>query len=77
MSANGAGISQIQALLGHASADTTAIYVHIALSHLKVVHAKYHPREAKKRKRSNYHYHPIDDRRKSWNEALKTATRRV
>ncbi len=51
MSANGAGISQIQALLGHASADTTAIYVHIALSHLKVVHAKYHPREAKKRKR--------------------------
>ena len=53
MSANGAGISQIQALLGHASADTTAIYVHIALSHLKTVHAKFHPREAKKRRRRN------------------------
>ena len=45
MSDNGADITQIQALLGHVRADTTAIYIQVAITRLKKVHARCHPRE--------------------------------
>lgn len=41
---NGGGIRQIQALLGHRSLSTTAIYAHVELSDLEDVMRKYHPR---------------------------------
>src|SRR3954451_11341245 len=40
----GAGLREIQELLGHASAATTQVYAHVAVPHLRRVHAATHPR---------------------------------
>jgi integrase/recombinase XerC len=40
----GAGLREIQELLGHASAATTQIYAHVAIPHLVREHADHHPR---------------------------------
>jgi integrase/recombinase XerC len=40
----GAGLREIQDLLGHASAATTQIYAHVAVPHLVREHADHHPR---------------------------------
>jgi site-specific recombinase XerD len=39
----GAGLREIQELLGHASAATTQIYAHVAVPHLVREHADHHP----------------------------------
>lgn len=39
---NGADIRSVQALLGHASINTTQIYTHVTDSHLREVHKKFH-----------------------------------
>jgi integrase/recombinase XerC len=40
----GAGLREIQELLGHASAATTQVYAHVAVPHLVREHADHHPR---------------------------------
>lgn len=40
---NGADLRYIQALLGHASVQTTQIYTHVSIEALKAVHAATHP----------------------------------
>jgi len=40
----GAGLREIQQRLGHASAETTQIYAHVAVPHLQRAHAASHPR---------------------------------
>ncbi|HET6171573.1 MAG TPA: tyrosine-type recombinase/integrase [Gaiellales bacterium] len=40
----GAGLREIQELLGHVSAATTQIYAHVAVPHLVREHADHHPR---------------------------------
>ena len=42
---NRADIRHIQAMLGHESLESTQIYTHVAVSDLRDVLAKYHPRE--------------------------------
>ena len=39
---NGADIRSVQALLGHASINTTQVYTHVTDKHLREVHKKYH-----------------------------------
>lgn len=46
----GADIRHLQALLGHKSLQSTAIYTHLDIQHLKRIHKRCHPR-AKSRKR--------------------------
>jgi site-specific recombinase XerD len=41
----GADQRYIQQLLGHASADTTALYAHVSITQLQQVHARCHPAE--------------------------------
>jgi integrase/recombinase XerD len=43
MMEGGADVRMIQALLGHASLDTTSIYTTVAIRQLKAVHEKTHP----------------------------------
>ncbi|MHC4391663.1 MAG: site-specific tyrosine recombinase [Planctomycetota bacterium] len=42
--ANGAGIRSVQEMLGHATIATTQVYTKVDRSHLRKVHAKFHPR---------------------------------
>ncbi len=42
---NGADIRSVQALLGHASINTTQIYTHVTDAHLREVHKKFHSRQ--------------------------------
>ena len=46
MLARRAGISHLQQLLGHSSADTTRRYTRVEISDLREVHRRCHPREA-------------------------------
>jgi integrase/recombinase XerD len=40
---NGCDLRHIQAMLGHASLETTQIYTHVAITELQQAHRKYHP----------------------------------
>ena len=42
--AGGADLRAVQEMLGHASIATTQIYTRVELSHLRSVHARFHPR---------------------------------
>lgn len=42
---NGADIRSVQALLGHASINTTQIYTHVTDAHLREVHKKFHGKD--------------------------------
>jgi site-specific recombinase XerD len=42
---HGAGLSEVQVLLGHSSLSTTARYLHAGISDLKGIHDEFHPRE--------------------------------
>ena len=44
---NGADIRFIQALLGHASMETTSVYTRVAIGKLKEIHTATHPAETK------------------------------
>jgi len=45
MADNGCDIRILQLLLGHSSANTTAVYLHTSISKLKLAHQKFDPRE--------------------------------
>ncbi|OCQ54674.1 Tyrosine recombinase XerD [Photorhabdus australis subsp. thailandensis] len=49
---NGADTRHIQAILGHASLETTQIYTRVAIGHLKAVHEQTHPAERKPRQKT-------------------------
>jgi integrase/recombinase XerD len=50
---NGCGLRHIQAMLGHAKLETTAIYTHVNMRDLKAAHDKYHPAKLTKENRRN------------------------
>jgi integrase/recombinase XerD len=39
----GADVRILQALLGHAQLNTTEIYTHVSIEHLRAIHAATHP----------------------------------
>jgi integrase/recombinase XerD len=41
----GCDVRLIQAMLGHAKLDTTAMYTHVGIGHLKRAHTAHHPAE--------------------------------
>lgn len=41
----GCDVRLIQAMLGHAKLDTTAVYTHVGIAHLKAAHNAHHPAE--------------------------------
>ena len=41
----GCDVRLVQEMLGHAKLDTTAIYTHVGIEHLKAAHAAHHPAE--------------------------------
>jgi site-specific recombinase XerD len=43
---NGADIRSVQALLGHASINTTQIYTHVTDKHLREIHEKFHNKKS-------------------------------
>ena len=42
----GCDVRLIQAMLGHAKLDTTALYTQVSIRHLTAAHAAFHPAEA-------------------------------
>jgi integrase/recombinase XerD len=40
---NGADVRYVQAMLGHASLQTTQVYTHVSIKALQEVHARTHP----------------------------------
>lgn len=46
---NGANVRVIQQILGHAKLESTQIYTHVSIRHLKEVHARTHPAETTKK----------------------------
>jgi integrase/recombinase XerD len=42
---HGADLRVIQEILGHSEIDSTLIYTHLTIDHLKLVHEKTHPAE--------------------------------
>jgi len=45
MTENGAELRHLQEILGHASLDSTQVYTHLSLRHLRETYARCHPRE--------------------------------
>jgi integrase/recombinase XerD len=43
---NGCDVRHVQAMLGHAKLETTALYTHLSLKAVKQAHARYHPAAA-------------------------------
>jgi hypothetical protein len=39
----GCDIRYIQAMLGHSSLESTRVYTHVTINHLKLVHERFHP----------------------------------
>ena len=40
---NGCDVRYVQEMLGHSKLETTAVYTHVSIRTLKLMHAKYHP----------------------------------
>jgi integrase/recombinase XerD len=47
---NGADIRFVQAMLGHASLETTQIYTHVSMTKLKAIHSATHPARLQRRR---------------------------
>lgn len=61
---NGADIRYIQAMLGHASLESTEVYTQVSLKQLQQVHAQTHPARVMRTKQIDWHDEPpatVDD----------------